>query len=82
MTPPTRTPLDEIRRLYFETTPSTILRDFDRAIDLLKSLPGEADRERAHVYMEGLAEMRKEFGRRADAGKTGQGKPPRNKTRR
>ena len=31
---------------------------------------------------EGLAEMRKEFGQRADAGKTGQGKPTRKKTRR
>jgi hypothetical protein len=57
--------LDEIRRLYFETTPATILRDFDRAIDLIKSMETEADRERATVYMQGLAEMRKEFkGRR------------------
>jgi hypothetical protein len=58
-------PLAEIRRLYFETTPKTILRDFDRAIDLLKSLATEAERERATVYMEGLAEMRKEFGKRS-----------------
>jgi hypothetical protein len=56
-------PLAEIRRLYFETKPSTILRDFDRAIDLLKTIPTEAERERATVYMEGLAEMRKEFGK-------------------
>jgi hypothetical protein len=57
--------LDEIRRLYFETTPATILRDFDRAIDLIKSIETEADRERATVYMQGLADMRKEFkGRR------------------
>jgi hypothetical protein len=80
MTQPTR-PLDEIRRLYFETKPSTILRDFDRAIDLLKALPSEADRERAHVYMEGLAEMRKEFGQRGDAGATGRGKPGTKKKR-
>jgi hypothetical protein len=53
--------LAEIRRLYFNTTPKTILEDFDRAIDLLKSLESEAERERATVYMEGLAEMRKEF---------------------
>jgi hypothetical protein len=53
-------PLDEIRQLYFKTGPATIDRDFDRAIDLLKAMP-EAERERAHVYMEGLAEMRKEF---------------------
>ena len=56
-------PLAEIRRLYFETKPGTILKDFDRAIDLLKSIPTEAERERATVYMEGLAEMRKEFGK-------------------
>jgi hypothetical protein len=53
----------EIRDLYFKATPSTILRDFDRAIDILKSLQTEADREKAAVYMEGLAELRKEFRR-------------------
>jgi hypothetical protein len=56
--------LAEIRQLYFNATPATIRRDFDRAIDLLKSMGSEAERERATVYMEGLAEMRKEFGRR------------------
>jgi hypothetical protein len=64
MTPPKSDPLEEIRRLYFETRPATILKDFDRAIDLLKTLPTEAARERATVYMEGLAEMRKEFGKK------------------
>lgn len=54
--------LVEIKRLYFKTTRATIDRDFDRAIDLLKELP-EEDRPRATVYMEGLAEMRKEFKR-------------------
>ena len=54
--------LKEIRRLYFSATPSTILQDFDRAIDLLKGLSTAAERERAAVYMEGLAELRKEFG--------------------
>jgi hypothetical protein len=53
--------LAEIRRLYFNTTPKTILEDFDKAIDLLKSMESEAERERATVYMEGLAELRKEF---------------------
>ena len=56
--------LQEIRRLYFATSPATIQRDFDRAIDLLKSLGSEAEREKAAVYMEGLAEMRKEWGPR------------------
>jgi len=65
MKTPQNDPLDEIRRLYFETRPATILKDFDRAIDLLKTFPTEAERERATVYMEGLAEMRKEFGKTA-----------------
>jgi hypothetical protein len=60
--------LAEIRRLYFEATPATILEAFDRAIDLIKSMTNEAERERATVYMQGLAEMRREFG--------GRGKPP------
>lgn len=55
----------EIRRLYFETRRATILRDFDRAIDLLKSLKTEADRSKAVVYMEGLAALRKEWGGKA-----------------
>lgn len=54
--------LAEIRRLYFKASKSTILRDFDRAVDLIKSLPSEAQREKATVYMQGLAEMRKEWG--------------------
>jgi hypothetical protein len=53
--------LAEIRRLYFKTSSSTIDRDFDRAIDLLKSIRLPEDRQRATVYMEGLAEMRKEW---------------------
>lgn len=56
-------PLEEIKQLYFKTTASTVERDFARAIDLLKAMPGEEDRGRAHVYMEGLAEMRKEWSR-------------------
>lgn len=52
--------LDEIRRLYFKTTRATIDRDFDRAIDLIKAMP-EGERHRATVFMEGLAQMRKEF---------------------
>ena len=64
MKTPKTAPLDEIRRIYFQTGPATILKDFDRAIDLLKTFPTEAERERATVYMEGLAEMRKEFGKK------------------
>jgi hypothetical protein len=53
--------LAEIREIYFRTTPATIARDFDRAIDLAKSIDNESDREKASVYMEGLAELRREF---------------------
>jgi hypothetical protein len=54
-------PIARIRQLYFNTTPATILRDFDLAIDLLKSIEDPQERERAAVYMEGLAELRKEL---------------------
>ena len=54
-------PLDEIRRLYFQTSRATIQHDFARAIELLKSLPNEEERSKAAVYMEGLNEMRKEW---------------------
>ena len=53
--------LARLKALYFETTQATIEQAFDEAIDLLKTLPDEADRERAAVYMEGLAEMRQEW---------------------
>jgi hypothetical protein len=54
--------LVEIKQLYFKTTRTTVDRDFDRAIELLKEIP-EEERHRATVYMEGLAQMRKEFKR-------------------
>ena len=54
--------LARLKALYFGATPATIADAFDEAIDLLKTLPVEEDRERAAVYMEGLAEMRREFG--------------------
>ena len=56
--------LAEIRRIYFSASARTIQRDFERAIDLLKRIPLAEDRQRATVYMEGLAEMRKEWSQR------------------
>jgi hypothetical protein len=53
--------LAEIRKIYFETTRATIARDFERAIDLLKSMPTEEERERAAVFMEGIAQMKREW---------------------
>jgi hypothetical protein len=64
VTPPARTTdeiMAEIRQIYFRTTKGTILQDFDRAIDLLKTVSSPEERQRATVYMDGLAEMRKEF---------------------
>ncbi len=52
--------LAEIRRLYFKTTAKTIQQDLEKALDLLKSMDSEEERERATVYMEGLAQMRKD----------------------
>ncbi len=56
--------LAEIRRLYFKTTRQTIQDDLAKALDLLKSMNSEEERERATVYMEGLAEMYKDWMRR------------------
>ena len=53
--------LAEIRRLYFKTTRQTIQADLAKALDLLKSMNSEDERERATVYMEGLAEMYKDW---------------------
>jgi hypothetical protein len=50
--------LAEIKRLYYQTTRQTIKADLARALDLLKSLSSEEERERAAVYMDGLAQMR------------------------
>lgn len=55
--------LAEIRRLYFRTTRQTIDADLTRALDLLKSMASEEERERATVFMEGLAQMRSDWGR-------------------
>lgn len=61
----------EIRRIYFKTTRQTIDHDFDHAIELLKSLPTEEQRERATVYMEGIAQMRKDWGPSGKSGTRG-----------
>ncbi len=53
--------LVEIRKMYFESTPKTIQRDLERAIDILKTLEDDEERSKAAVFMEGLNEMRKEW---------------------
>ena len=61
--------LAEIRRLYFTTTKRTIQEDLARALDLLKSMPSEEDRERATVYMEGLNQMRRDWAQKTKKSK-------------
>ena len=60
----TGTPMDacaEIKRLYYATSKATIERDLARAVDLLKTLETEEQRERVAVYMDGLSQMRSEW---------------------
>jgi hypothetical protein len=61
--------LAEIRRIYFKTTKQTVLNDLAHAIELLKALPDEEAREKAHVYMEGIAQMRNEWIQTREKGK-------------
>jgi hypothetical protein len=56
--------LAEIKRLYYRTSKKTIKQDFAKALDLLKSLASEEERERAAVYMDGLSQMRSDWARR------------------
>ncbi|MBI3050486.1 MAG: hypothetical protein HYY76_19500 [Acidobacteria bacterium] len=56
--------LAEIRRIYFGTTKRTIQHDLAHAIELLKTLSSEEEREKARVYMDGLSQMRSEWARK------------------
>jgi len=53
--------LAEIKRLYYQATRATITRDLARAVELLKSMSSDEERERAAVYMDGLSQMRSEW---------------------
>jgi hypothetical protein len=53
--------LAEIRKIYFATTRQTIDNDLAHAIELLQSLPSEEEREKASVYMEGIAQMQRDW---------------------
>jgi hypothetical protein len=55
-------PVETIKQLYFNATKQTISRDLARAVAILKTLPTEEERERAAVYMDGLSQMRSEWG--------------------
>lgn len=58
----------EIKKIYYAATKATIKEDLHRAIDLLKTLPTEEERERVAVYMDGLAQMRSEWAQAARGG--------------
>jgi hypothetical protein len=65
----------EIKKLYYAATKATIQNDLARAIDLLKTLPAEEDREKVAVYMDGLSQMRSEWAQAARGGVTSGSKP-------
>ena len=67
----------EIKKLYYAATKATIQNDLARAIDLLKTLPGEEDREKVAVYMDGLSQMRSEWAQAARGGVSPSGSRPR-----
>ena len=55
-------PVAEIKRLYYATTRATVQRDLEKAVALLKTLTTEEERERVAVFMDGLSQMRSEWG--------------------
>ena len=56
----------EIKKLYYGATRTTIKDDVVRAIDLLKTLATEEERERVAVYMDGLSQMRSDWARESN----------------
>ena len=71
--------LEEIRRIYFKTTRQTIQNDLAQAIELLKELPDEQTRQKAAVYMEGLAQMVRDWAKVKGQRAKGKGKGKGNK---
>ena len=69
--------LAEIKRLYLQATRSSIKRDLDRAVELLKSMTSDEERERAAVYMDGLSQMRSEWALQAGRHQKRDGRPGR-----
>jgi hypothetical protein len=74
--------LAEIKRLYYQTSRATIREDFAKAIDLLKTMPSEQERERVAVYMDGLAQMRSDWAKQGKWAPKTKNEPGKTKTRR
>lgn len=51
----------QIKRLYLDATRHTIRGDLARAIDILKSMSADEERQRAAVFMDGLSQLRSEW---------------------
>ena len=66
----------EIKKIYYAATKATITNDLARAIDLLKTLPSEDERQRVAVYMDGLSQMRSEWAQAARGGVSPSGSRP------
>jgi len=60
----------EIKRLYYSATRQTIHQDLATALQLLKSMASEEERERAAVYMDGLSQMRSDWSERSGGRKS------------
>ena len=56
----------EIKRLYYKTTRETIQADLAKALDLLKSMSSEEERERVAVFLDGMSQMRSDWGIRSE----------------
>ena len=69
----------EIRRLYYQTSRGTINQDLAKAINLLKSMSTDDERERVAVYMDGLSQMRSEWARAHGAKEKGRRKKEKGK---
>jgi hypothetical protein len=54
--------VSEIKQLYLTATKATIARHIEQAIAILKSMDSDEERERAAVFMDGLVEMRSDWG--------------------
>ena len=53
--------INQIRRLYENTTAPTVEHDLKQAFQLLKKLPDEESRSSAAVFMDGLSQLRSEW---------------------
>ena len=51
----------QIKQIYLNATRTTIRQDLARAIEILKSMDSEDERQRAAVFMDGLSQMRSEW---------------------